>query len=568
MASPSKKLKVLVHSNQSRLITGFGKNAKNILLALYKDPDIEVIEAGNGSKFGSDLLTPWKSYGTHPTNPNILQAIQGDHPKERMASYGFYTIDEIVEECQPDVYLGIEDIWAFTDYHKKPWWNNINKILWTTLDSLPILDQALQMEPHCDKMLVWASFAEKAMKELGHENVETLHGAVDYNHFKPLENREKIRERFSINDNYVIGYVFKNQLRKSVPNLLQGFKIFKEENPKVKTKLLLHTDWGERGWDIPRYVKEMKLDPKDVLATYLCHNCDYYSVSFYQGEDLDCPNCKKEKIFKTKTSAKGVGEKELNEIYNCMDVYCHPFTSGGQELPIQEAKSAGLITLVTEYSCGTDSCYEHQGGIPLKWNEYREPQTQFIKASTCPNDIATQLKRVYQMDEIEKLALSLRSIKYVKEKFSVDNTVKELKRILFNLKKPDPKEQEKDETQERLMLEDVLGDEGVEKRIAIVLPESAGDILILNSLMQNLKSLYPDKNIYVFTKPEYYQMIEDNPNVHRILPYQPTLENLLYLEGRGEHQGYFEMAFLPNIGTQRHLNYLHNGKDKTQFELR
>ena len=43
-----------------------------------------------------------------------------------------------------------------------------------------------------------------------------------------------------------------------------------------------------------------------------------------------------------------------------MDVYCHPFTSGGQELPIQEAKAAGLITLVTEYSCGTDSCYDHQ----------------------------------------------------------------------------------------------------------------------------------------------------------------------------------------------------------------
>jgi len=565
--SPSKKLKVLVHSNGSRLITGFGKNAKNILLALYKDPDIEVIEAANGSPFGADLLTPWEGYGTYPVNPNLLQAIRGDHPKERMASYGFYTIDEIVEKCKPDIYLGVEDIWAFTDYHEKPWWNKVNKILWTTLDSLPILDQALQMEPHCDKMLVWASFAEKAMKELGHKNVETVHGAVDYTHFKPLENREKIRERFLINDEYVIGYVFKNQLRKSVPNLLQGFKIFKEENPEIKTKLLLHTDWGERGWDIPKYIEEMELDPKDVLATYLCHNCSHYSVSFYQGEDKDCPSCKKEKSFKTKTSAKGVGEQELNEIYNCMDVYCHPFTSGGQELPIQEAKSVGLITLVTEYSCGTDSCYEKQGGIPLKWSEYREPQTQFIKASTCPNDIAAQLKRVYQMDEIEKGDLSLKSMKHVKENFSVENTVKELKRILLNLKKPEQKEEEKEEDPKHLMLEDVLGDEGAEKRIAIVLPESAGDILMLNSLMKNLKSLYPDKNIYVFTKPEYYQMIEDNPSVHKILPYQPTLENLLYLEGRGDHEGYFEMAFLPNIGTQRHLNYLHNGKDKTQFEL-
>jgi len=251
-----------------------------------------------------------------------------------------------------------------------------------------------------------------------------------------------------------------------------------------------------------------------------------------------------------------------------MDVYCHPFTSGGQELPIQEAKSVGLITLVTEYSCGTDSCYEHQGGLPLKWSEYREPQTQFIKASTCPNDIAKQLKRVYEMDEMEKCEFSARAMNYVKEKFSVDTIAQKLKSILLSLKKPAPKEEEKPQEKALLGLEDLLGDEGAGKRIAVVLPESAGDILILNSLMSNLKSLYPDKNIYVFTKPEYYQMIEDNPSVHKLLPYQQNVENLLFLEGRGNHQGYFEMAFLPNIGTQRHLNYLHNGKDKTQFELR
>ena len=117
--SRSKKLKVLVHSNHSRLVTGFGKNAKNILLALHKDPDIEVVEAANGVKFGADLLTPWESHGTHPSDPNILQQIQGDQTKERMAQYGFYTIDRIIEETKPDIYLGVEDIWAFTDYQKK-----------------------------------------------------------------------------------------------------------------------------------------------------------------------------------------------------------------------------------------------------------------------------------------------------------------------------------------------------------------------------------------------------------------------------------------------------------------
>tara|TARA_R100001460_G_scaffold47516_2_gene85329 strand:+ start:177 stop:1886 length:1710 start_codon:yes stop_codon:yes gene_type:complete len=568
--SHSKKLKVLFHSNHSRLVTGFGKNTRNIMMGLHNDPDIEVIEAANGAKFGADLLTPWKSYGTHPSDAATLQAIQGDGPKQRMAQYGFYTIDKIIEECEPDIYLGVEDIWAFTEYQNKPWWNKINKVLWTTLDSLPILDQALQMEPLADKMLVWASFAEKEMKRLGHKNVETIHGAVDYTNFKPLDNRSEIRKKFGIDDSYVIGFVFKNQLRKSVPNLLQGFKIFKEQNPDVKAKLLLHTDWGEigQGWDIPRYIREMGIDEKDVLSTYVCHACDFYFISHYQGEEKNCPRCKREKTFKTKNSNKGIGEVELNELYNCMDVYCHPFTSGGQELPIQEAKSAGLITLVTEYSCGTDSCYEKQGGVPLKWNEYREPHTQFIKASTCPEDIAEKLKKVYRMDDIEKLSIISSGMKHVKQSYSINSICKKLKEVFLSLEKPEPKEEQDKKADNLLSLEDVLDDEGPENRIAVVLPESAGDILILNSLMENLKSLYPEKNIYIFTKPEYYQMIEDNPAIHKLLPYNPQLENLLFLEGRGDHEGYFEMAFLPNIGTQRHLNYLHNGKDKTQFELR
>lgn len=570
MESHFKKLRVLVHSNHSRLVTGFGKNAKNILLALHADPQIEVIEAGNGAKFGADLLTPWESYGTSPTNPLVLQSIQGNGQKERMAQYGYYTIDEIIDKCKPDVYLGIEDIWAFTEYHKKPWWNKINKVLWTTLDSLPILDQALQMEPCCDKMLVWASFAEDQMKKLGHKNVETLHGAVDYTHFEPLAHRHKIRKRFGLDSNYVIGFVFKNQLRKSVPNLLKGFKIFKEENPETNPKLLLHTDWGEtnHGWDIPKYLKELDIHQDDVLSTYVCHACGHYHVAPYQGEDKNCPQCNKEKTFKTKSSAKGIDENQLNELYNCMDVYCHPFTSGGQELPIQEAKAAGLVTLVTDYSCGTDSCYEHQGGIPLKWNEYREPSTQFIKASTCPIDISDKLKSFYHMTDIDKSTLAEKGMEYVKEEFSVQVIINKLKDILFSLKKPEPKEEEIKKPSNTLSFESVLGDEGAENRIAVVLPESAGDILILNSLMENLKELYPEKNIYVFTKPEFYQMIEDNPSVHKVLAYQDNLQNILMLEGKGSHKGYFDIAFLPNVGTQKFLNYLHNGKDKTQFKLR
>ena len=553
------------------MVTGFGKNARNILLALHQDPNIEVFEAANGVRFGTDLLTPWKSYGTLNQHPNILQQIQGDGLKERYNSYGGYAIDEIVEDCKPDIYIGVEDIWAFPQYEQKPWWNKINKILWTTLDSVPILDQALQMEPHCDKMLVWASFAEQEMKKLGRKNVETLHGAVDYTNFKPLDNRDQIRKRFNLSDNYVIGFVFKNQLRKSVPNLLDGFRKFKEKNPQAKPKLLLHTDWSEvgQGWDIPRYLKEKNVDKEDVLATYLCHKCDHYHVHPYVGEELKCPACGTDKSLKTKTSGKGVTETQLNEIYNCMEVYCHPYTSGGQELPIQEAKAAGLITLVTEYSCGTDSCYEHQGGLPLKWNEYREPQTQFVKASTCPFDIAAKLKQVYMMTDAEKYKIIANGVKYVQNTFSIPVIANKLKHILFSLQKPLQLENSnKPKIEQALTLDDLLGDEGRENRLAIVIPDSAGDVLMINSLIHNVKRLYPDKKIYVFTKPQYFHMIDDNPDLEKVLPYQPQIDNCYVLEGRGGDLGHFDIAFLPHATTQKTYSYTHNGKDKTQFKLR
>ena len=91
---------------------------------------------------------------------------------------------------------------------------------------------------------------------------------------------------------------------------------------------------------------------------------------------------------------------------------------------------------------------------------------------------------------------------------------------------------------------------------------------MINSLMSNLKSLYPKKNIYVFTKEKYFHMIDDNPHVHKILKFQNGIDNCYILEGRGAQKGYFDIAFLPHCTTQKTYSYTHNGKDKCQFELR
>ena len=68
------------------------------------------------------------------------------------------------------------------------------------------------------------------MKKLGFDHVKTVHGIVEHEHFFKVEEekRQQLRKSAKVTDDFVIGFVFRNQLRKSVPNLLDGFKIFKD----------------------------------------------------------------------------------------------------------------------------------------------------------------------------------------------------------------------------------------------------------------------------------------------------------------------------------------------------
>jgi glycosyltransferase involved in cell wall biosynthesis len=393
--------RILFHSNSAKAFTGFGKNAKNILRYLHKTGKYEVIEFSNGLSWGDQSLQlrPWKAQGSLPNNPAVLHQLNQNPEKARSAGYGAECIDAAIKEYKPDIYLGVEDIWAFGGYWEKPWWDKINHMIWTTLDSQPILPQAIDAAPKTKNFYCWASFAERDLKKMGFDHVKTLHGSVDTEDFFKLPNKQKkeLREKFNLSDEFIVGFVFRNQLRKSVPNIMEGFKLFKKDCPNAK--LLLHTHWSE-GWDIPRLIKEKNLNNDDILTTYFCSACSQYEIRSFTGQEQTCPFCGTEKSLNTTNVSSGVNEEQLNEIYNIMDVYCHPFTSGGMEIPIFEAKMAELITLVTNYSCGEDSSTLESCSLPLDWAEYREPGTQFIKASTYASSIAKQLKKVWKMDNL------------------------------------------------------------------------------------------------------------------------------------------------------------------------
>ena len=430
----SKKKKILIHGNFCKAFTGFGKHKKNLLKYLYGTGKYEIVELANAKTENDPSCnsTPWRTIGTLPEDTFLLRSIQHDQKRHRDAGYGHELIDKIIEKEKPDIYLGIEDVWAFDGFPEKEWWNILTPVIHTTVDSLPLFPPAIDFANKLKHYYVWASFAEKEFARLGNNNVKTIRGVVDTKDFFKLlaHERESLRNTSNLKDSFVIGFVFRNQLRKSVPNLLDGFKKICDRFPNSKAKLYLHTNWAEQsGWDIPRLIDEKGIDIKSVVTTYLCSNCHNFFVHHYVGEKQHCPLCNKKDGLSTVNIQNGVNEKQLNQIYNLFDVYCHPFTSGGQEIPIQEAKLTELITLVTDYSCGEDNCTKESGGFPLTWSEYREHGTQFIKASTNSDSIFSQIKRVMQMSLKDREIFGKKSRQFVLDNFSIEKVGAQFEKI-------------------------------------------------------------------------------------------------------------------------------------------
>jgi glycosyltransferase involved in cell wall biosynthesis len=633
-----KKKKILFQSDFSLAKTGFGRNAKSVLSHLFKTGKYDIVHYCCGLNWSNPELnrTPWKSIGSLPDNKQELEELNRDPEIARMANYGAHYIDRIIQQEKPDIYIAVQDIWGVDFAIQKKWWSKISTVIWTTLDSLPILPSAIEKADKIKNYWIWSSFATDALHELGHTHVKTVHGIVEDECFRNLENSQKLelRQRFGLPpDSFIVGFVFRNQLRKSVPNLIEGYKLFKEKNPAAKSFLLLHTHFSE-GWNVHRLADEYGINKMEILTTHICKNCWQYEIKPFFGQQQNCRFCGAEKSQETTNVGAGVDEKQLNEVYNLMDVYCHPFTSGGQEIPIQEAKLTELITLVTNYSCGEEMCAPEANSLELNWSEYREHGTEFRKASTSPHSICKQLSKVFKMSPDKRREMGKKARGWAIKNFSPSYVGKEIENFLDScpftdydfsveeekkdphaeinsiednsqwvkelyakiLKRPEVDEKDdghqywmgelkkganrhdienyfrqvaiKENTENtKVEFSKVLDENDKGKRILYVMPETEKDVFLSSSLFESLKETYPDYNLYVATKPEYFEILDGNEHVHKVIPYLPQMDNLLWLEGQGEHEGFFDMAFLAHANTQRFVNYTHNSKDEMVFNL-
>lgn len=630
----AEKLKILFHSDAALVKTGFGKNSQNVLSYLYKTGKYDIVHYCCNINYSNPELkkTPWRSIGCLPDSEEEARHYIESFPAEqregrsRLMCYGDLLIDKVIIEEKPDIYIGVQDIWGVDYAIDRDWFNKINSVIWVTLDSLPLGQNALSKAHKIKNYWTWSAFATKELHRLGFTQALTMHGPIEVSKFYRLddEKRKTLRRKNSIPENtFVIGYVFRNQIRKSVPNLLRGYKLWKDLNPTAPAKLLLHTHFSE-GWNILELASYIGVPHEDILTTYVCRECFNYKIDNFTGQDLKCHSCGHDKGLVTTFPGVGVSEPQLNEIYNLMDVYCHPFTSGGQEIPIQEAKLTELITLVTNYSCGEELCSPGSGSIPLDWEEFWEIHSGFIKATTLPKSIAEGIDKVYKTPIAKRIAWGRESRKWIIDNFSVESVGAQLESILDKFpkreyipvdnktKNPNAKieetndgvlwlktlykeilkmdvedndsgllywidllkngankkdvenyfrhEAQKENNKNRVLdLRELLAENG-KPRYLFVIKESIGDIFCCTALFKSIKEQYPEHDLYVGCDMQYADLLNLNPYVFKVIPWNPQMDNELIMTGFGDHKGYFDVYCNAAIGTQKVLNYLTNNR--------
>jgi glycosyltransferase involved in cell wall biosynthesis len=419
-----RKKRVLFLTDYAGAFTGFGKQCKLLLTFLYKTGKYEILNAAQGTPKNGPHNTkfPWKTIGVLPDNPNKIQQLNQDPNLARMASYGFLELNDIVKDFKPDVIFSINDTWGSQFVSDLPFFEKIPTVCWNTFDSLPLLPDTIEKSKKLKYYWTWSDFARKEFHKHGFTHVKNQYPLVNTNNFYKLPDSEiaQIKARFGLpQDAFIIGFVFRNQLRKLINTQIEAYALFKKHNPQIKnTFLYTHTHYGE-GWDIHRLCQQYGVDPREVLCTYVCKETRQYFIAPFHGQDIENPIIKSKSLVTTNVSI-GVSDEQLNEIYNIFSLYSHPATSGACELPCVEAALTEKIVTTCPYSFGEDIIEHNKGSIPMKFTFYTEHGTQFLKSQPSAYELSKIFKKVYEMKPQLRRKMEEDSRKWALNNYSIE----------------------------------------------------------------------------------------------------------------------------------------------------
>jgi glycosyltransferase involved in cell wall biosynthesis len=126
---------------------------------------------------------------------------------------------------------------------------------------------------------------------------------------------------------------------------------------------------------------------------------------------------------------------------------------------------------------------------------------------------------------------------------------------------------QKNQEVQKLTLADLLI-KNDKKHLLLVAKESGGDIFHVSATLDSLRQSYPKENwnIYLACDKQYFDLLDLNPNIDKILEYNPSMENEINMTGMGGNKGTFDAYIHSTILCQRQLSYLTNNNLSLQLQ--
>ena len=297
-------------------------------------------------------------------------------------------------------------------YNKKPF----KTILYTPIDSVPFaryfnnlnfFDEIVTYTEYGKRMAIDAFY--KSNKDVITDvKFDIIAHGTDKKSFKKLDNKSELRKKYYLpEDAFIYGNFNTNSPRKDFGTTLIAFSYLKKQRPDINTVLYLHTEPNDNQ-GIKMYVACERLDLKP-------------------GKDVFFP-------LEDKYKRKKYSTREINELYNCLDVFVTSTTAEGWGLTVTEAMACelpivcGLHTSLNEITDNGELVY----AVKNIYEHIQIEDAENIREVLDPKETAEKMIEAYEDTKlnIAKTFYSHKMEEYDWDKIA-DQWKEKFKKILY-----------------------------------------------------------------------------------------------------------------------------------------
>jgi len=425
------KLKILFCGDASYTLSGYGTYIHEVVSRLHATGKYHIAEFGSYGYVNDtrDSNVKWRFYA-NSVRPDDARFEQ--YKSNPAHDFGSWRFEKVLLDFQPDIVVDIRDPWMIMHEFRSPLRRFFHWAIMPTVDSFPQQEEWIDMFSKADGVLAYSSWGLETLRKQGLTNLyKTASPGVQDTVFRPAINKMEHKRKLGFPDDaFIVGSIMRNQKRKLIPNLMDGFNLLLDRLKKegkhrqaVTTLLYLHTSYPDtmHYWNIPRLLKEKGLGNK-VLFSYICANCQNVTSHFFQDTRTVCQKCKKADSILSNVTM-GFTKQQLAAVINTWDVYAQYAICEGFGMPMVEAAACGVPVFATDVSA-MSSVVRKLNGRPIPCITVRTVEEDAEKGIPINQDFADMLYSHLTLTPTEKQKRNQKAIDGVRKYYLWDQTAK------------------------------------------------------------------------------------------------------------------------------------------------